>query len=149
MEIVAAHVSDAIDLTDLTIRSKSYWDYSAEQINLWREDLTIHAKYILENGVFKLSNDNQLIGYYSHFPIINKTVKLDNLFIDPQFIKQGFGRVLLFDFMDRMKAVGVNKVTLDADPHAEAFYKKYDFITVGQKKTTIKNRFLPVMEREI
>ncbi|MFT6245466.1 MAG: hypothetical protein ACJA0U_003079 [Salibacteraceae bacterium] len=46
MIIEIASTSDAKDLTDLTIRSKSYWGYSSEQIEEWRDDLTISADYL-------------------------------------------------------------------------------------------------------
>ena len=37
-------------------------------------------------------------------------------------------------------------MTLDADPNAESFYARFGFTQVGQLQSSIKDRFLPIME---
>jgi len=53
------------------------------------------------------------------------------------------------DFLKNAKDLKAKKITLDADPNAEEFYKKFNFKVAGKLKSTIKNRFLPIMEREL
>ena len=150
MTIEKARKKDARILTDLTIRSKSYWDYSAEQIMSWKDDLTITTEYIDKNEVYKLSNKhNIIIGYYSYIFLNNAVIKLDNLFIDPPYIGHDYGTLLMNDFLKRIKSLKFEKVTLDADPNAEKFYHKFGFKTVGKLKSTVENRFLPIMEIKI
>lgn len=150
MTIEKARKKDARILTDLTIRSKSYWDYSAEQIMSWKAELTITTAYIDKNEVYKLSNKhNIIIGYYSYIFLNAAVIKLDNLFIDPTYIGNGFGTLLMNDFLKRIKSLQFEKVTLDADPNAEKFYHKFGFKTVGKLKSTMENRFLPIMEMKI
>ena len=150
MTIEKARKKDARILTDLTIRSKSYWDYSAEQIMSWKDDLTITTAYIDKNEVYKLSNKhNIIIGYYSYIILNNAVIKLDNLFIDPPYIGHDYGTLLMNDFLKRIKSLKFEKVTLDADPNAEKFYHKFGFKTVGKLKSTVENRFLPIMEIKI
>ena len=150
MTIEKARKKDARILTDLTIRSKSYWDYSAEQIMSWKDDLTITTAYIDKNEVYKLSNKhNIIIGYYSYIFLNDAVIKLDNLFIDPPYIGHDYGTLLMNDFLKRIKSLKFEKVTLDADPNAEKFYHKFGFKTVGKLKSTVENRFLPIMEIKI
>ena len=150
MTIEKARKKDARILTDLTIRSKSYWDYSAEQIMSWKDDLTITTAYIDKNEVYKLTNKhNIIIGYYSYIILNNAVIKLDNLFIDPPYIGHDYGTLLMNDFLKRIKSLKFDKVTLDADPNAEKFYHKFGFKTVGKLKSTVENRFLPIMEIKI
>ncbi len=150
MTIEKARKKDARILTDLTIRSKSYWDYSAEQIMSWKDDLTITTAYIDKNEVYKLTNKhNIIIGYYSYIILNNAVIKLDNLFIDPPYIGHDYGTLLMNDFLKRIKSLKFEKVTLDADPNAEKFYHKFGFKTVGKLKSTVENRFLPIMEIKI
>ena len=150
MTIEKARKKDARILTDLTIRSKSYWDYSAEQIMSWKDDLTITTAYIDKNEVYKLTNKhNIIIGYYSYIILNNAVIKLDNLFIDPPYIGLDYGTLLMNDFLKRIKSLKFEKVTLDADPNAEKFYHKFGFKTVGKLKSTVENRFLPIMEIKI
>ena len=150
MTIEKARKKDARILTDLTIRSKSYWDYSAEQIMSWKDDLTITTAYIDKNEVYKLTNKhNIIIGYYSYIILNNAVIKLDNLFIDPPYIGHDYGTLLMNDFLKRIKSLKFEKITLDADPNAEKFYHKFGFKTVGKLKSTVENRFLPIMEIKI
>ena len=66
----------------------------------------------------------------------------------PEYIGKGFGNYLMLDFLNRIKENrDVKKILLDADPNAEKFYQKFGFTTIGQLETSIKNRFLPIMER--
>lgn len=74
------------------------------------------------------------------------TIKLDNLFILPEFIGTGLGRILMNHFLEKVKDYEIEKITLDAEPNAEDFYKKFGFIRIGQLESSIKNRFLPIME---
>lgn len=147
--IEQAQIEDAPVLTELTFRSKAYWGYSAVQMDFWREELSITPKYMEANHVFKLTEKSEILGYYSHFPIENQGVKLDNLFIEPRHIKKGFGKQLLFDFLERMETLGVQNITLDADPHATTFYRRFGFKIIGQKPSAIPDRYLPVMEIKI
>jgi predicted GNAT family N-acyltransferase len=41
---------------------------------------------------------------------------------------------------------GAKKVILEAEPNAEGFYAKFGFVKIGEIETSIKNRYLPVME---
>lgn len=146
MKIVDAKKTDAEILTRLTIRSKSHWNYSEQQIEAWTEDLTIDPTYIATNYVRKCIFVNKLLGYYSYFKIDNSTIKLDNLFVDPEHIGKGCGKFMLISLIQEIKEKGFTKITLDADPNATNFYLKYGFKIVGQLETDIADRFLPVME---
>jgi len=149
LTIEKAKSTDARVLTDLTFRSKAYWKYSPEQMEAWRDELRITPEYLEESKAFKLLADGQLVGYYAYRPFGEEIVKLDNLFVEPGFIGRGFGNFLLNDFMMRVQEDGFGKVVLDADPNSEAFYLSYGFKTVGKLETTIKGRFMPVMEKLI
>ena len=149
MKIEKAKNTDASEITELTIRSKSYWNYSKEQIEEWKNDLTVTSDYIEKKEVYKLIDNTILIGYYSYYKLNEKDVKLENLFIEPRFIGQGYGKLLISDFLQRIKKTAYKKVTLDADPNSEKFYLCIGFQSVGQLKSAIKGRFLPIMEMEV
>ena len=124
MKIEKAIVEDAKELTELTIRSKSYWAYSKQQIEDWREDLTILESYITDKEVYKLISENKIIGYYSFFKLNISDLKLENLFVEPTLIGCGIGKKLMIDFFKRTQKIDFNKIILDADPNAEKFYLK-------------------------
>ncbi|MCV9932073.1 GNAT family N-acetyltransferase [Flavobacterium sp. LS1R47] len=146
MTIKEANSYDHEILTEITKKSKAFWGYSGEQIEVWSEFLTVSKEYIETNPVYNLIVEDKIIGYYSFFHESENTIKLDNLFVFPEFIGKGFGKVLLNDFLNRLKDIGVQKVVLNSEPNAEAFYTKFGFVKIGQIETSIKDRFLPIME---
>lgn len=149
MKIEKAIRKDTKDLTELTIRSKSHWNYSKQQIEEWRDDLTVSEIYILEKEVYKLTDRNNIIGYYSFFKINGIDIKLENLFVEPKFIGRGIGKMLMTDFLQRIQKTKFERIILEADPNAEKFYEQIGFKVIGKLKTSIKNRFLPIMEMRI
>lgn len=146
MNILKAETEDSELLTTLTKRSKAYWGFSEEILKEWEHLLSISKDYIEKNKVYKLVENENIIGYYSYFSIDEKTIKLDNLFILPEFIGKGFGKILMNDFLEKANRLGIKKITLDAEPNAENFYKNFGFETVGQLESSIKDRYLPIME---
>ncbi|MFC5047791.1 GNAT family N-acetyltransferase [Aquimarina hainanensis] len=149
MNIIKASHTDHQKLTTLTIRSKSYWNYTPAQIKKWRKDLTVSPEYILKNPVYMLYIAQELIGYYSYLAISKRIVKLDNIFIDSIYIRKGYGTLLMQDFISRIKQAGYQKIQLDSDPNAVNFYQHLGFIIIDRIETAIKGRFMPVMELEV
>ncbi|MBF4515944.1 GNAT family N-acetyltransferase [Flavobacterium sp. ANB] len=136
-------------LTIITKKSKAYWGYSAEQIEVWSDSLTVTKNDIETKSVYKLNIDNQIVAYYSFFDEDEETVKLDNLFVLPEYIGKGIGVFLMNDFLHRLKETNFKKIRLHSEPNAEMFYAKFGFIKVGQLESSIKNRYLPILELEI
>lgn len=149
MIIEKANVEEHKILTNITKKSKAYWEYSPEQILMWSNNLTISKEYIEKNDVFKLVFESKIIGYYSYIKDENHTVRLDNLFVLPEYIGKGFGKYLMDDFLKRMRDEKCQKIILDSEPNAEKFYQKIGFIKIGEFETSIKNRFMPIMEMKL
>lgn len=146
IEIRKANIDDHIILTEITKKSKAYWGYSDEQMNDWSDVLTIKEEYIQNNEVYKLLNNNSTVAYYSYLIINENTVKLDNLFVLPDEMGKGYGKLLMNDFILKIKKGQAKRIILDADPNAQQFYESFGFTKIGKIETSIKNRFLPVME---
>lgn len=149
MRIEKANITDNEILTSITKKSKAYWGYSAEQIQKWDKNLTISQDYIREHHVFKLLLDDLIIGYYSYIFKDEKVIELDNLFILPEHIGKGLGKYLVLDFLNRIKEEKIERVILDSEPNAESFYSKMGFVKIGEFETSIKNRFMPIMEMKV
>lgn len=148
MLITPAIPEDHFALTKLTKASKAHWGFEPDVLEKWSDELTISSAYIKESFVFKLMLQDHLIGYYSYFEESPTTVKLDNLFIHPDFIRKGFGSILMDDFLKRV-STKYSKIILDAEPNAETFYANYGFKTIGQLPSKIEGRFLPIMIKKL
>jgi GNAT superfamily N-acetyltransferase len=149
MKIEKASVEDNEILTEITKKSKAFWGYSEEQILKWKDNLTISEAYIETNSVYKLVDEDKIVGYYSFIIKEEKIAILDNLFVLPEYIGKGFGKYLMNDFLYRMRNGKFKKITLDSEPNAEDFYLKFGFKKIGEFETSIKNRFMPIMEMSL
>lgn len=150
MKIKKSLPKDSKRLTELTIRSKSFWYYSPDQIEKWKDDLTVSEDYITEKEVYQLTDaEEDVIGYYSYYKMDENSIKLENLFVEPKYIGCGYGKMLMNNFLERIRATKAQKVILDSDPNAENFYKKIGFELIGKLATSIEGRFLPIMELKI
>ncbi|WP_340199413.1 GNAT family N-acetyltransferase [Ascidiimonas sp. W6] len=147
-QLLTAVSEDAKTLTELTMLSKGHWGYTLAQLKEWADELTITEHYLKKFKVHKLIEEGEIVGYYS-WAGRPPLALLDNLFIHPDHLSKGYGRILLEDFLLRVKAAGFEKVKLDADPNAADFYTKFGFVKVGQLESSIPGRFLPVMERKV
>ena len=54
--------------------------------------------------------------------------------------------MLFKHFKNRAIGQGYSSVVLGSDPNAKAFYKKLVFTVIGKTASSIKDRYLPVME---
>jgi len=149
MTIEKAHTTEHEILTNITKKSKAFWGYSEDLLLVWDDALTITEDYIKKNEVYKFSTENKIVGYYSYIVEENLTIKLDNLFLIPQYIGKGLGTLLMNDFLNRIQNQNYKRVYLESEPYAEGFYKKHGFITIGTLETAVNERFMPVMELEL
>ena len=149
MGIVKAEKSDHEILSTITKLSKAHWGYSNEQMKLWDDELTISANYIESNIVFKLIVKNKTVAYYSLEIQSAEKILLENLFVLPEYIGKGYGKLMLHDSIEKARRLKFKEMVLEADPHATDFYKKNGFEIIGRKATSIKDRFMPVMRKSL
>lgn len=135
-----------VKLTEISLISKKYWNYSDEWMDIWKDDLTVTENFIINNYVYHLENDeNEIIGFYA-FVKFDDYIELDSLFVLPEYIGRGLGNLLMTDFLSKVSEIDFNYIKLTAEPFAEDFYKKYGFETVElQQSSKIENRYLPIM----
>jgi len=144
-----AKQTEAEILTALALKSKAYWGYSEADIESWRQDLTV-TKQMLENTKVNLFEQNATIaGFYMLNPPENKSIELEMLFVLPKFIGQSIGKKLLIHAINEAKKLKTTTITLLADPNAVPFYKKQGFTIIDKKESSIPNRYLPIMKKEL
>jgi len=146
--IVRATLEDAEVLTEIAVKSKAYWGYENDQVESWREDLTVTPKMFDESNIYKYIVDNQIGGFYILERANIRTSFLNFLFISPDYIKQGIGHQLLQHAIAYCKDGGSAILNVLSDPNAASFYAKYGFEVIDQRESSIPGRFLPEMELE-
>jgi N-acetylglutamate synthase-like GNAT family acetyltransferase len=152
LTIVRAEPSQATELTELAYTAKAHWGYPESWLELWRErgDLVITATSIAENPTFAAVRDHQCIGFYTL--ILQKdTALLENLFVKPEYMGQGLGKLLFQHALEQARELGVRKLTLESDPNAKDFYEHMGMKQTGERKSMLleTERVLPIMEKEL
>lgn len=147
--IQKATIKDSNLLTNIALTSKAHWGYSNELLESWRNDLTVTSKMIEDVFVYKFLQNDKIAGFYIlNQPIENK-IELEMLFVLPEFIGKGIGKKLLLHAFEKANKLHANKLTLLADPNAVDFYESQGFVIIDKKESSIPNRFLPIMQKDL
>jgi len=146
MIIRPAHPDELSALSDLCLRSKSLWDYDPEFLEGCRTPLTIHPADLTTDHVM-VAEEGSLIFGVVQLGIKGDEAELEKLFIDPQAVGKGVGKMLLEWAMNKARTEGAKRMTLASDPFAEPFYRKYGAQQIGAVPSEVDpERSLPHME---
>jgi GNAT superfamily N-acetyltransferase len=121
IEIVAASVKDTEKLSALEMRSQAYWGYSHEFMDKFKEHYLVTEGFIASNPTYILHNDDGLIGFYG-LSITGAEPALEYLFIEPEYIGQGFGRKLWNHALAECENRHIRAFTIITSPYAREFY---------------------------
>jgi GNAT superfamily N-acetyltransferase len=146
IDLRRAQTSEADQLTSIAFAAKRYWGYPDRWIDLWRDQLTIAAEYIVASQIFVACLDQAIVGFYAlvdHGSIWT----LDHLWVQPNSIGHGVGRRLLQHAIDFAREHGAIAIEIEADPNAESFYQHMGARRVSVNRSEIDGqaRELPVM----
>ena len=125
-------------LSELSLRSKSFWRYSKDYLEKCRPHLTIDEDYIRQWPVIVIESTEKtkIIGYYS-LKIIDGEKRLDNLWLDLPYIGKGFGGQAIQHAIERAKRLGWDHFFLASEPGAILFYTKFGGMHVGDVQSKL------------
>jgi GNAT superfamily N-acetyltransferase len=134
-------------LTTITLAAKRHWNYPESWIQTWLPSLTITAEYILANETWAAVEGEMCAAYYS-LKQDGQSLWLDNLWVLPEFMGRGIGKMLFHHALERSRILGVTSLKIEADPNAQDFYEKMGARKVGEHRTEVfgQPRVLPLME---
>ncbi|MFQ1062402.1 GNAT family N-acetyltransferase [Bordetella trematum] len=128
-----ASLADRQMLADLALASKAVWGYDAAMLASWRAELTPRVGCIAQRPFVLAESAGRCLGFYSLQPPAGdgEGWALDNLWVAPDSIGRGLGRLLLADARALARSRGIELLHIDADPHAEPFYLSQGARRVG------------------
>tara|TARA_R110002073_G_scaffold30414_8_gene94855 strand:- start:297 stop:785 length:489 start_codon:yes stop_codon:yes gene_type:complete len=139
-------------LTDLAMRSKAYWGYSDEFMETCRAELSVSPDDIRDPNFeyFVCEIGKILIGFYAMEKITKKQYELSALFVDPDCIGKGFGKILLDHAKKALLDRNARSLLIQSDPNAEKFYLSAGGVKTGVRESeSIPGRFLPEFRIEL
>ena len=85
--------------------------------------------------VFVAEVSGLIKGFAALLPRQDGNSELDALFVEPDFWRQGIGRVLVEHCCLAAKILGASAIHVVGNPHAEGFYGACGFKTLGTEQT--------------
>ena len=147
--IRAARVEEVRELSELCVRSKAVWGYDETFMALARAALEVRSEHIDAGDVWvATAADRSIAGIVALGPSDQPgTLDLEKLFVAPQRIGNGFGRMLLAYAMAEARRRGAQRLTILSDPYAAAFYERNGAIRIGVAPSdAVPGRMLPLFE---
>src|SRR6185295_13664214 len=118
-----ARPDEAAALSALCKRAKAHWGYDAAFMRLSDVSLTISPALIETGRVLIAQNArNTPLGVASLQPLQNGVWDLLHMFVEPGAIGSGVGKALFERIAGLAAAHGARRLSIQSDPHAEAFY---------------------------
>jgi len=143
-----AHRAEGELLSALALRSKASWEYAADLVTAFREELTLDDEDVARARVYELKG--RPAGFYSLEPITAARVELGHLFVEPQQQRRGIGRAMMQDALARSRGLGFRAMIIQGDPHAIGFYERMGARCIGERRSaSVASRMLPLFEIDI
>jgi len=131
-----ARPDEALSLEALQRRSSDVWEEYRAQLAANPEAIEPPQRAIADGRV-RVAVDalGRLLGFSVVLPIRGGRCELDDLFVEPDSMGRGVGRLLVTDVAERAAAAGASHVEGIANPNALGFYERLGFEITGQAST--------------
>ena len=170
--IVRATPELAGALTAIALAGKRHWRYPERWIEAWTPQLTVSEAYVAAHLTFAMIAGSSggsgsgsagsagsiggdagggPVGFYALVPGDGGRVQLDHLWLLPDWIGRGLGRILFEHAMACAAGLGADTVWLEAEPNAEPFYRHMGARRAGRRVAEIEGtaRVLPLLEIDL
>lgn len=147
ISIQRAVPAQAVELSEIAFAAKAHWGYPKHWMEMWRPQLVFSSEYFEQYESWVASDDTRPIGFYT---VEEKSGNawLENLWILPEYIGRGIGKMLFLHAVDLSRQRGYKLLQLEADPNAVGFYRKMGMYKISERQYEIDGqpRILPTME---
>lgn len=150
LKLRAATPDDLPSLTDILLKSKASWGYSAAQMAEVKTHDPVTPDQFDRQHVVIAETHGRPIAYLALETQDDKTLLVDHLFVLPDAQAQGLGSLLLARAEDYARRHGLQRLYLESDSHAEAFYVRRGFCTIGRRQSQlVPDAQVPLMDKKL
>lgn len=150
MQLQPARAADAAALTDLALRSKGHWGYDSDFLDACRRELTLRPDDVAaRRATVAVDGTGRLVGFYT-LDGEPPEGEVGMLFVEPDRIGTGLGRLLWSDMTGRAESMGFQSLLIQADPGAAPFYEAMGATVIGSRPSgSVPGRHLPLLEYRV
>lgn len=131
-----ARPDEARALESLQRRSSDVWPEYREQLAAHPDAIEPPHEAIAAGRVrVAVDESGRPLGFSVVGPVVDGRCELDDLFVEPDVMRRGVGRMLVHDLATRAAAAGAEQVEVIANPNALRFYERLGFAVAGETST--------------
>ena len=142
-----ATLAEIADLEALQRRASLVWADTRDQLQAHPDAIEIPPEQVRQSCVrVAVDEDDALLGFSVVLPPAepDDPAQLDGLFVEPDHMRGGIGRLLVDDAEHRARAAGWPCLAVVANPNALGFYERLGF-TAGDLVATRFGPAVPMM----
>ena len=114
-----ARAADEERLRELTFESKAHWGYDRDVVRRWADGFTFESGQ--ERWVAEV--DGVIVAWVGLVPPADGVAVLDDLWVDPGWMRHGLGSRLFHLAAARARELGAARLEWGAERHALGFYE--------------------------
>ena len=131
---IASTVVSVLNHADLTNHAAARRDLAWDRTGLRALGLLLGPEGLAEGRTHVAEEDGSLVGFATWTETAG-TIELEDLFVDPGYMRRGIAAALVNRIVDVLRARGVERLEVTANPHALGFYRAVGFIDCGVAET--------------
>jgi len=126
-------------LREVARAAKGHWDYDAEQVRSWAAGLDYGGKDVWA------AEEGGHVAAYGTLVVEGERAKLDELWVEPEWIGHGVGSALFRFLAARARRLGARRLEWEADPNSVGFYERMGGRYLRDSEPSEWGRILPIM----
>ena len=143
MMIRAPRAEELVSLSELCLRSKALWGYSAEFLEACRSELSFEQCELALTRIAVAERGGKVVGV-AQVKVMGNKADLLKLFVEPTALRCGIGSRLFAWATNVARENGATRLIIDSDPGAAPFYRRMGAYDLGQvPSNSIPRRMLP------
>jgi len=128
--------AEAAALAALQRRSSDVWEEYRAALAANPDAIEPPSQAVAEGRVrVAVDASQRRLGFSVVLPVVHGRCELDDLFVEPDSMGLGVGRLLVGDVASRAAAAGASQVDVIANPNALGFYERVGFRVAGEAST--------------
>jgi N-acetylglutamate synthase-like GNAT family acetyltransferase len=136
-------------LSALCLRSKAVWGYGDDFMEAFRSELTIEACELQSSSIVVVEESGKIVGV-AQLRVTGGEADLLKLFVEPTMLRRGVGTKLFRWATSEARAMGAQRMVIEADPDAADFYRRMGAEDCGFAPSgSIPGRMLPKLAKEL
>ena len=108
-------------------------------------DVLIFESRPIREGRTRVAVNGERVVGFATTTVAGDFAELDDLFVDPDWMRNGIARALVLDAVSVASARGCSRIEVTANSHALSFYNAVGFVAVGEVPT----QFAPGMRMHL